>query len=1188
MDKNLQYVITADASGFVAGWQQMAQAMAAVQAMMAQLDGGAAASAATTGTLIQRSQQYTQAVTAQATAQRDFLQTLRERVETQGLSPDDLLRYRAAQHGVSASADVLINKLAEARAAAEAKAAADAAAAVRARDHEQAVRQQAQAQAQYLAMLRERVETQGMDPAALLRYRAQQLGVGEQAEQLIGKLNAQGRAGAAAGAQMQNAMRMLPMQMTDVVTSLASGMPLWMVLIQQGGQIKDSFGGIGPMMQGLGTYIRGIGAAIVSNPIAAALVAITVASVGAAVAFVQGQRDSDRLAEALRNTGNAAGLTEARFNGLVRAAADANGVGMGAARAAAQAAVASGEFGAASISSAIQAITAYSRATGKSAEEAAGHFKGITRNAAQWAEEQNRSLHFLTLGTYNHIKSLQDQGRAQEAAAVAMQAMTRHLAEQPQHLGWIERAARSAGNAMSNFWDSAKGIGRAETVGDQLDTIGDKLAALEKRKPQMGGWMGQRATADWEREKAALTERQGMLQEQQRTEQRAAAMKAEAAERNAKAIEAKKHVEQVREQTATPAERRADELSKYRRAADAARAGGEVITPEQQRKDEAAIAAKYRDPKPAGGGEKSRMGAFEEMLAGERTLATERDALHGMSQRSELQFWERIARAEKMTSGDRTSVQKKMADLRTSILRTSAQDQQAIDQARAQSAQQAELQEVDQRMEAARAMQQAGRASQVETLQREIEFEGERLEIKRRHLQAQIGDMMMGADPARDAVKIAQLNAQVQGLEQQHAARITQIRSTIAVTQARVSSELQDSQLRRWEESELSKIAVAEEHARQQLAQGEIKQSRLLQLEEQFEQRRQQIRMSALSSQIDAIDPANDPVKFQEMKAKIEQLEMQHQQRMAQIRGQAATVQAKESGQIWDDLGKRTSGLWDKGVNAMINGTLTWRNAEKAIAAEAGQWFLASVIKPRITAWILGETTKTSATVAGTTARTTAEATGAATSTAVTGSAAVTNIMSSAWEAMAGAWKAMVGIPYIGPALAVGAAAAAFAGVSALAGRVKSARGGYDIPAGVNPMTQLHEEEMVLPKQHANTIRALGAAMRGGAGVQSTAAAPRIEMPVMPVPQAAALPRVVPDVGVSEALGRGIPAAQGGFAAGAVQAMQQAGLGGERISAPVTYNDHSGRLDADALRRNARVLGEIWTEHVRTNRVRPA
>lgn len=43
-----------------------------------------------------------------------------------------------------------------------------------------------------------------------------------------------------------------------------------------------------------------------------------------------------------------------------------------------------------------------------------------------------------------------------------------------------------------------------------------------------------------------------------------------------------------------------------------------------------------------------------------------------------------------------------------------------------------------------------------------------------------------------------------------------------------------------------------------------------------------------------------------------------------------------------------------------------------------------------------------------------------------------------------------------------------------------SAEGGYDIPGGVNPVTQLHEKEMVLPKAQAEVIR--GLAKNGGAG----------------------------------------------------------------------------------------------------------
>ena len=39
--------------------------------------------------------------------------------------------------------------------------------------------------------------------------------------------------------------------------------------------------------------------------------------------------------------------------------------------------------------------------------------------------------------------------------------------------------------------------------------------------------------------------------------------------------------------------------------------------------------------------------------------------------------------------------------------------------------------------------------------------------------------------------------------------------------------------------------------------------------------------------------------------------------------------------------------------------------------------------------------------------------------------------------------------------------------------RIPSAAGGWDIPTGLNPMAQLHEEEMILPAEHANTIRTL-------------------------------------------------------------------------------------------------------------------
>ncbi len=1063
----------------------------------------------------------------------------------------------------------MIEKIDAAARATAAKAAADAHAAQVMREQQQTMREQQKAaealagsRQAFLGALQTNVDTAGMDPAQLLRYRAAQLGVSEQAEALITKLHAQGKAGVASAQQMANGMRMLPMQMTDVVTSLASGMPLWMVLIQQGGQLKDSFGGIGPMFQGLAQGIRAAGVAIMANPVVAVVAALAVVATTAAVAFNSGSKESAEFANSLKLTNNAAGLTATSYEQLVRSAQDATGATAGAARDAAAAAAASGEFGQASIGPAITAITAYAQATGKTAEEAATNFKGIGRNAVQWAEEQNRTLNFLTVETYNHIRSLQEQGRTQEAAAVAMQAMTRQLAEQPQHLGFVERAAKSATSALANFWDAAKGIGRAETVGSQLDEVGKKLQALEARKPSGGGWLGQRAEADWSRERTVLTERQAMLQEQQRTEQKAASIKAESAEKNARAIEATKAVEKVRDETASPAQRREKELKAYRQHAAALKAVGQEISADQQKKDEAAIADKHKDPKAAGGGgggERSQMGRFEEALAEEKRLASEKDAIHGMTSQQELVYWQRVASAEKMSSHDRISVQRKISELKTQILRTDAQQSQQLAQVELQGKQVAALAGVDAEQEAARQRQQLGQISQQELLQQEIAFEQRRVAIRKQALTDQIGKL----DPALDVVKIAQLRAQVDQVEQQGAARVGQIRGQIAANAKRIQDADQERKLKDWETAELAKVQLEETASQQALSLGEITRAQQLQREAAFEERRLAIRQQALAAQVNLIDPSIDPAKHGSLLSQIEQVEQQHQQRMSQIRGQAAIEQQS----VWTSAKDKMAGLWDQGVTSMMNGTLTWRNAQKAVGAEVVRWFLVDVVKKKVVGWIMGEQASSAATVIGVAARGAAEKGGAAQSVALWAMTAAKNIMSSAWEAMAGAWKAVVGIPYVGPVLAVGAAAAAFAGVSALASRVKSARGGYDIPSGVNPMTQLHEEEMVLPAQHANTIRSLGSLMPSLAG------------PRLPVPDSDPMRSVNAPVSAAQA-------SPGGIASGAVQSVAQAMPRTDSYSVPVTYNDHSGRLSNDDIRRNSNLIGDIVNQQIRLNRIK--
>lgn len=91
-------------------------------------------------------------------------------------------------------------------------------------------------------------------------------------------------------------------------------------------------------------------------------------------------------------------------------------------------------------------------------------------------------------------------------------------------------------------------------------------------------------------------------------------------------------------------------------------------------------------------------------------------------------------------------------------------------------------------------------------------------------------------------------------------------------------------------------------------------------------------------------------------------------------------------------------------------------------------------------------------------------------------------------KAGSGAAASQASIPIIGPVLAIGAMAAILAAVGGMAGKVPSAAGGFDIPKGMNPLTQLHEREMVLPATLADTVRDMAAGRGDSQGSRAPAA----------------------------------------------------------------------------------------------------
>jgi lambda family phage tail tape measure protein len=104
-------------------------------------------------------------------------------------------------------------------------------------------------------------QQRGIDPTVLDPYLAklrEQERIQDRVSTSVGGAKSQMNQFGVSTGQTTAALRQLPAQMSDIVSSLAGGQSPFMVLIQQGGQIKDSFGGVEAAIGGIGGAIKGL------------------------------------------------------------------------------------------------------------------------------------------------------------------------------------------------------------------------------------------------------------------------------------------------------------------------------------------------------------------------------------------------------------------------------------------------------------------------------------------------------------------------------------------------------------------------------------------------------------------------------------------------------------------------------------------------------------------------------------------------------------------------------------------------------------------------------------------------------------------------------------------------------------------------------------------------------------------
>lgn len=329
----------------------------------------------------------------------------------------------------------------------------------------------------FLASLQQQASAIGKSRAELLELKAAELGVSAQAAPMIAALKAADTAVSGLGNTSRAtaaALRTVPAQFTDIVVSLQSGQNPLTVLLQQGGQLKDQFGGIGPAASALGGYVRGL-----VNPFTVAGAAV----VGLAAAFISGRNEAGTLQRALIESGGAAGATADQLAGMAGRIGDLGGATTGKAVEALAQLASTGRVAGDSLERYARAAAALEKAGGQSVEKTAEAFASLAREPVAASARLNEATNFLTASLYAQIKALSDQGRTVDAARLASDsyatAIETRAPQMADSLGLVDRVWRSIAESTGKALDRIKDIGRAPTLQEQISAAEARLAALQ-------------------------------------------------------------------------------------------------------------------------------------------------------------------------------------------------------------------------------------------------------------------------------------------------------------------------------------------------------------------------------------------------------------------------------------------------------------------------------------------------------------------------------------------------------------------------------------------------------------------------------------------------------------------------------------------------------------------------------------
>ncbi|HIB6834447.1 TPA: phage tail tape measure protein [Escherichia coli] len=282
------------------------------------------------------------------------------------------------------------------------------------------------------------------------------------------------KAGISVG-QYKAAMRTLPAQFTDIATQLAGGQNPWLILLQQGGQVKDSFGGMIPMFRGL--------AGAITLPMVG-VTSLAVATGVLAYAWYQGDATLSEFNKTLVLSGNQAGLTADRMLTLSRAG-QAAGLTFNQARESLAALVNAGVRGGEQFDAINQSVARFASASGVEVDKVAEAFGKLTTDPTSGLMAMARQFRNVTAEQIAYVAQLQRSGDEAGALQAANDIATKGFDEQTRRLkenmGTLETWADKTGKAFKSMWDAILDIGRPESSADMLASAQKAFDEADKK-----------------------------------------------------------------------------------------------------------------------------------------------------------------------------------------------------------------------------------------------------------------------------------------------------------------------------------------------------------------------------------------------------------------------------------------------------------------------------------------------------------------------------------------------------------------------------------------------------------------------------------------------------------------------------------------------------------------------------------